>query len=303
MYKRLFALFLVLLPLSFAQVELDFTTIDNGDLSNHIVQIDFGKQKHVSILDSNVLHLNMPDGKYAAKIIIDDTKTSAPDYYALIEGTAPEIKKISILPIGYVQGKVIDMKNNLVPHANLKFSCYSTTILPTQADKTGFFSVPNFPVGDCTIIASSADIVGSAQIKVQKGIPTVVEIKLDQIAKNEVGIYSLIGGVLGTLLVVLFLFFVFKKTRVKPHKAKSGKSISNSSEAIIKTLSASEKLIVEYLITHNNQANQSTLRHEFKIARTTLSRIVKKLEQKKIIETQKHGKMVKITLTDFFLGK
>jgi uncharacterized membrane protein len=68
-------------------------------------------------------------------------------------------------------------------------------------------------------------------------------------------------------------------------------------------LNEKEKKIVNYLLENDNKGVQSCIRHETGIPRTSLSRCLKSLEIKKIIEVEKIGKAVKIKLTDWFLGK
>lgn len=73
--------------------------------------------------------------------------------------------------------------------------------------------------------------------------------------------------------------------------------------SIMKTLDTKEKSIVEYILENNNSVSQANIRHSLGIPRTTLSRMLMSLEKKKIIKIEKLGKMVKISFTDFFLGK
>jgi len=77
----------------------------------------------------------------------------------------------------------------------------------------------------------------------------------------------------------------------------------NVSETILKTLNKKEKAVVEFLLANTNKASQAKIRHATGIPRTSLSRVLQSLEGKKIVHVEKHGKMVNVALTDFFLGK
>src|SRR3989344_3081356 len=72
---------------------------------------------------------------------------------------------------------------------------------------------------------------------------------------------------------------------------------------IMATLNDKEKAIVNCLIEHEKKGSQAMLRNCTGIPKTTLVRIFKSLEDKKIINVQKIGKLNKIDLTGWFLGR
>ena len=208
-----------------------------------------------------------------------------------------------IFPIGYVQGTVLDQKGNLISKAELQFSCYSTKDMtfPKQADKTGFFAIPNFPKGKCTVIANDGKFAGRQEFDVLKGKPTEVKVILNEPLGN--------GPLLWPYIVVILAILIFwiyhkKRKKISPLKEQdSEKKYNNNSETILKTLSIKEKKVTTYLLENKHKSSQSKIRHATKIPRTSLSRVLQKLERKNIISIQKHGKMVTVILTDFFLGK
>lgn len=71
----------------------------------------------------------------------------------------------------------------------------------------------------------------------------------------------------------------------------------------MKTLNERETKIVDALVQNKFEASQSVLRHLTGIPKTSLSRSFSSLEAKKVLGVEKQGKMVKIKLTDWFLGK
>jgi len=81
------------------------------------------------------------------------------------------------------------------------------------------------------------------------------------------------------------------------------KKVAPGTEKVLATLNENEKNIVNYLLDHNNSSFQANIRHSLGIPRTTLARSIEQLQKKNIISVEKHGKSVKITLTDFFLSE
>jgi uncharacterized membrane protein len=72
---------------------------------------------------------------------------------------------------------------------------------------------------------------------------------------------------------------------------------------IMKTLNEREQQVVQFLLQHENASTQATLRNNTGIPKTTLVRVFQSLESKKIIFIEKIGKMKKIVITPWFLGK
>ena len=66
----------------------------------------------------------------------------------------------------------------------------------------------------------------------------------------------------------------------------------------MKALSQRERQIIEALITHNGQTTQAKIRYDTNIPKASLSRHIKNLEQKKIIEVKRIGKVSKIRLLE-----
>jgi len=72
---------------------------------------------------------------------------------------------------------------------------------------------------------------------------------------------------------------------------------------ILPTLSDKERDIVEYLLHNGYTCTQSTLKYKLGIPKTSLVRILQSLEIKKIIYIEKVGKLRKIEITKWFMGK
>ena len=305
MKKLYLLLILLLLPLTYANVEFEFQTPSFEDLSKHIMTLQYEENVNKAVLDSNTYHLTIPDGTYHFEAIVDDPSTPTPDYFGkkIVTFKSSFKEQFLIFPIGYVQGTVLDEQGNLVSEAELQFSCYTAKDIsfPTQADKTGFFAIPNFPEGKCTLIANDGGLAGRTEFEIKKGKPTEVKVILNESLGNGPLVWPYVIVIIS---LVIFGFYLKKRKRKIPIPSTTGENTSNNnSNTILKTLSEKEKKIVLFLLENKNKTSQSKIRHSTKIPRTSLSRVLQKLERKNIILIEKHGKMVTITLTDFFLGK
>ncbi|NQV91988.1 hypothetical protein HQ489_05950 [Candidatus Woesearchaeota archaeon] len=303
--KKLYILvILLLLPLTYANVEFEFQTPLGEDLSKHIVTLQYGDNVQKAVLDSKIYGLTLPDATYNFEVIVDNPLTPTPDYFGKknVILTSAFKERFLIFPIGYVQGTVLDEQGNLVSKAELQFSCYTAkdVSFPKIVDKTGFFAIPNFPEGKCMLIANDGYLAGRTEFLVQKGQPTEVKVVLNEPLGNSL----LIWPYFLVILIIFLIGFYFKKRRKTISKPKDYvEKRYNNSETILKTLSEKEKKVVFFLLENNNKSSQSKIRHATRIPRTSLSRVLQKLERKNIITIEKHGKLVTITLTDFFLGK
>ena len=298
------------------------TTISKG-----MVSVVYGQQRITTYLRNGTLELPLTQENYT--LIIDDEITPGNDYFVkttLSEGTP----SLSLFPIGSLRGIVKDTLANVVSKAQLSFHCHELDIdYPPMTDTFGFFAT-ELPVGSCTITASFNSGVGYVTIDIKRGDLKDLEITLDKtiLDYGETTRLSLI-----VLLFVLFLiliiisivgFIVYKKKKttslvipseitlseirhatkeIKEPSSKEATSPHQRYEDILPTLNAKEQCVVAYLLEHNHYASQASLRHATKIPRTTLTRLFQTMESKKIITVEKLGKMVKVTLTDWFVGK
>lgn len=209
-----------------------------------------------------------------------------------------------------VKGIVLDSLDNLVSYADLKLDCLEGNF---TADKFGSFSIKDVPAGSCRIFANYNDAIGVEKINIEPNQTLDLEIKLDKTIVNlpKKTDYGLIAILVLILLVIIFFiwyFKLFKKIKkLEKEEKKEKKEIKELKgervKDITKTLNSKEKKIIGFLLENNNQSSQAKVRHNTGIPRTTLARSLKNLEAKNIVSTQKIGKMVKIKLTDWFLGK
>ncbi len=74
-------------------------------------------------------------------------------------------------------------------------------------------------------------------------------------------------------------------------------------QKVIDTLSEREKTIVNTLINSGGKLDQSKIRYETEIPKSSLTGILNSLERKKIIKRKRYGRKNIIELTDWFLSE
>jgi len=317
MKKRLalILLFVILLPLALAELEIEFTSLDKEDFNGYLLNLKFGDAIYKEAMDDNKVIVPTDQiGTFTATL--NSLDTPAIDYSGIMN-INQEKTEFLVYPSGYLKGKVMDLAGNLIPNAELTFNCYSEFSFnyPNKADNVGFFTVKNIPVGSCSVVASKNEVVGSVEFGIEKGEVVSVEVVLgESLAKKSNFVIWVITILVLILVVLLIIWFNIKKKIKKPKKVEKKEhseekdeeleeKLSKQTKALMKTLSEKEKKIVDFLLEHNNLASQAKIRHNTKIPRTSLTRVLQSLEKKKIAEIEKEGKMVSVKLSKFFLGE
>ena len=105
-------------------------------------------------------------------------------------------------------------------------------------------------------------------------------------------------------------FSIYKlkdKLKVKePIPKKHGKpkhEVSKRALDIMKTLSEKELMVVNFLLQNKNIGTQAQIKNNTGIPKTTLIRVLDSLKNKKVVEIEVIGKLKKVKLTSWFLGK
>ena len=324
--------FIFMFTLVQAQIDttFTFTSPDNEDFTGYFATILLDDAVQKVVLDNSEYTLALIDGQYTTDIILDSFDTPTPDYYGSKSITVPSDTSIPffVYPIGYLQGTVVDTNGNLVPSARIQFTCYSSIAVeyPHTSDAAGFFTVPHIPVGRCTIIASARNVAGKSDVEIRRGEDTSVEIVLGQTIDSSYSMFKIIlwGFIVLAVIIVLISSLVSRnvqKRKIVSHhekkiqerkrenqqedqeKLEEKHTISKQTQALLQTLSEKEHKVVTFLMNHGNEGSQAQIRHATHIPRTSMARILQTLERKKIVQIEKQGKMVRVELTELFLGK
>jgi len=304
-------------------------------LNNVMVKIYFEQTgsdiitRFTEYLSDNLAYVELEKGTYKITVFADNLTTEGKDYY--LQKTmelSQDVVVLNLLPVGTIQGMVVDQLDNVVDNAVLYFHCGDYgAIGPNSSDELGFFIYHYAAIGRCRITAGYAGAVGSADVTVRKGMISGVELRLN---KTLVNIQNLnepirpLAYVFLVLVVVIFIALIYfivgrpkkrsqqepepvaeqKEPESGPKKQESGGfELSDNAKNIIKTLDEAENEIIKAIMQENGKTTQSKVYYETGIARTTLYRYIERLEAKNILKVKKIGKVKKIEFTDFFLGK
>ena len=336
MLKRIcLIIFLLIIPLGLAQIEtanvvLTFVdAVSKEAISDVYVNIDLNGETTSYFLEKDqTLKLKLGSGEYHLKILINDPATKGYDYYGEtllpIENNA--VKVIYLYPVGSLNGFVKDKLDTAIAEADLNFDCNKAfnVNFPKNSDKFGSFSLDYVPVGNCKVYGSYKESLGIEEIEIKQGAKNFIDFKLDAVlippkSKN----YSFFGfGLLIIILLVIgvVIYYFTRKTKTLEKKeqkeekeikelkeeikeVKSFEDLSKREKDIFKTLRDNEKKVVEFLIEQKEPVYFSKIHFKTGLSKGSLFRNLRSLENKNIVVTTKEGKVRKVRLSDWFLGK
>ena len=296
----------------------------NLDINNVYVAIDFGNNQIINqFVRENSILVRIDEGRYNSDFMVEDLLTKGRDYYGkdtiIIDGNLTRI--VYVYPVGTLRGLVKDKLDNLVGNAQLKFECSGPTgiVYPTMTDKFGAFVVEYIPVSHCRIFASFKEGVGLIDIRIEKGSLNDIEIKLNTSLISVEDERNYLGVIVVSILAVIFVVMILLIPRFTRKKGKKDKHINSELERgilvtnngsvslgqrakdVLGTLKDKEKEVVEFIINEAGKTTQSRIYFGTGIPKVSLHRYIRLLEQKKIIEVKKIGKVNQIQLTKWFL--
>lgn len=322
---------------------LNFKDLSSDDVITAIpasitfINLDIGTRTSITrFLDAEgTSRYQLRPGNWEIEIKADSQQTPEMDYYGkhllyIDERVFVTNKSLYLTPVGALEGIVIDKSQNRISGAAMQFKCKSNGKIeyPKKTDEFGSFSVAAAPVGNCKITAAYQGKVGTEDVKIVQGELSNVVVNLDKslVSSSTNLLYiSVAIFILSALFVVFsyrYLKYKFQKqdSVAQPqhsHRRQEEKALSAEKEKkvfeegqlnprardIMKTLKDTESKVAEFLLNNNFAATQAKIRNATYIPKTTLARVLQSLEEKKVLKIDKIGKMKKIMLTEWFLGK
>ncbi|MBS1266415.1 MAG: hypothetical protein MAG795_00382 [Candidatus Woesearchaeota archaeon] len=264
-------------------------------LDNLFVEVYLDDNEPVQVITDNSGRFGIQKGEYTEiEIRADDIATPGKDYYGKFSLDMVEDVEFELFQVGSIRGQVEDNLNNVMPNADLNFNCNNEVgaepVLKT--DKFGAFSYEFAPIGGCQIYAAKNSQVGKEVVKVEAGKVVSADIVLDKGVSDK----SLLPSVLSLLFILICIgaagFYGFRFINKKSRKSN-----------IMHTLSHKEKNVVKYLLEKKKADSQNQISREVGIPKTSLRRVIEKLEKKKIVEIERIGKYKKIKISGWFLGQ
>jgi len=287
-----------------------------GDTHANLIIVNKKTGKKLNILryvpSNGIIEIFIEPSQYTITFTIDIIHTQGYDYFFESDFNIIEDSKkdVYLLPIGSVIGTVYDNQGNVIRNAKVNFKSNKgyCNAEKTSTDNFGLFNV-NLPVGSCKISAMYGNYVGYTTVEIEHGKLAETEIKLNKNISSSNLIFYVVTFFIVFILAAYFINSgKLKRENLKNKEIKKEDSKRNIAEEsrikdIINTLNDKESLVVNFLLEHENKSTQSKLKYEVNIPKTTLSRLLEKLEAKDIIKIERIGKAKKIELTDWFLGK
>lgn len=257
----------------------------------------------------NLFHIY---GKYELTIMADSVQDNRQYYYmGTIDTTVGDEHLAVLLPVSSISGHVIDSSGHLVENALVKFEClrsYGDT-RPVYTDASGAFLKKYLPVGQCTIYAVTNGKVGESTVDLKENELTKIDLELDMKAMpvDRSMIMAIVLGIIIIFSVIILSWYLRSPTKsekmISEIKKKEQTILGNNRLGDLKqTLNTHENKIVDYLI-NAGEAYQNKLVYATGIPKTSISRVLESLEKKKIIQCEKYGKVKKVKLTSWALGK
>ncbi len=249
------------------------------------------------------LKLNLKPGNWKLKILIDDIASPGKDYIyeTTLNIDKPKLEKIFLLPAGSIQGTVL-INDGAVPLAKVILYCSGSEVDEAITDITGSFGFDWVPVGECKIVSVFKSKRGETDVKVTKG--SLIQSNIVLTGSVVQNLKSFVYVVIIIMFFLLVLFFIFSKNKNKDvFRKESVKQKPSRIDDILRTLNSREKVIVNFLLENNNQSTQAIIKNKTNIPKTSLIRILNSLETKNIVSIERVGKMKKIKLKDWILGK
>ncbi len=80
-------------------------------------------------------------------------------------------------------------------------------------------------------------------------------------------------------------------------------ALPSRAQDILKTLNENEQKAARFLLENNHQSTQARIRNSIGMPKTSLARVLHMLEKKRVVEIERIGKLKKVRLTSWFLGK
>ncbi len=322
---------------TYSEVGLTFRDIESDNVvhslpislvfQNSDYDLKIESKKFIDI--NGVVNYKLSPGFWKVEVLVDNPRTPIPDYHGIVTLDVPkgfEIveQTVYIEKVGFVDGFVTDEKGSLVKNAEVNLKCGDKFSTETTSDDYGSFDFGIVPVGDCKVSAKANEQVGFQKVNVGVGNLTEVSVSLDSSFLATTPVYYF---VIVIIIFVIVAYFVVRISK-KKFKKKKGAVVNTVTEInvepqetivkeisigptglnlrakdLIKTLNAKEKKIVQFLLDHDDKGSQARIRDSTGIPKTSLARLLDNLESKNIIRIEKIGKLKKVYLTDWFLGK
>lgn len=291
----------------------------NALLAGEVVAFEFSlngfQEKRLATSDKNGLaKVYLDAGAWSVKAESDKPNTPGKDFvgFASLNVSGDARVLLYMQPVGSIRGEIVDEEGKSVGVADAGVDCVNAfyDLEPLVVDSAGRFFAKHVPTGACTVYASSGGKTGSVDVDLKQGELENVRIVLSQAMATGSDLVFVVLGAAALLAVAGAFYYFLKpgrkrgetpKERREPAGAKPSKPLGGRARDVLKTLNAKEKRITEFLL-EKGKTKQSVLYKELLIPKASLSRALKNLERKGVVELQRVGKVNRVKLTKWFKG-
>jgi len=295
------------------------TNLNISGITVQIKETNLDTGKNITITEyvaGNTIVLDLLEGSYEFEFIMDDSKTTGKDYYAMqkVIADSDQQQVLYAFPVASLRGKTIDELHNLVGDIRITLECDRDvpSTSPIITDKLGSFTFSLVPIGNCLLTASDEDQdnVNQQEIAFNRGDLEVIELKLESSSQRGVFIFLVIVVVLVMGIAGAIYFYLHRKTptlipepKVVAKRTPQKRKAPSKADTILPTLREREQAIVNFLLESKGTSTQAKIKFATKIPKTSLMRILDTLQGKKIVEIDATNEVKTVRLTPWFLEK
>jgi len=278
--RAIYVILLVLLSMAISAH--DFTLYkDDQPFGDSLVYIELENGSFSTISDSDGGISFETASSYAEMTIFAENR-----YFARI--TLPHAQMVSLKPVASISGFIVDDNENLIKDAQLKFICSGEihSKVPSKSDDIGYFEVDDIEFGTCVINVIKDEKVYSKELSIEISQEYPVRFVIQGLKFKQS--YMFTGVLLAIIFITLLIMFyrLFRK---------------NSRQTdIMKTLRPKDIEVIDCIKCHAGCVTQSLIRHNTKLPKSSLHRIINSLEQKGILAQKEYDGIKKIELTEWF---
>ena len=269
--------------------------------------------------NDGLVKLRLYKGTYDITLKVDKIDTGGRDYFITVDQDVDNdvTRTAYLFSVGSVIGNVYGGNGKAVKGAQIKFECsgdYGDRDNKISDDFGGFSSYW-LPIGSCRVCAMHGYKVGFMDVEIKKGELSNIDVTLNKGIISGFNFWTILIMIVVLIVAFFGVRYISKKGKEEVEKKEeieekkevvkedAKEKLSSRTRDIINTLKEKEESIVNFLLENNNKSTQAKIRYSTGIPKTSLVRILLALELKKVVKIEKIGKLKKVGLTSWFLGK
>lgn len=260
------------------------------------------------------VEIGLEPGLYQVEIGVDFEGTQGFDYYGESLLTVREETvglTLGVQKVGSFSVGLVDRNGVPVEDGDLSVECEGSYGVQgsQEVDEFGTAQLDFLPVGSCTFRGSVGGFFVSYDTVIEHGSRENVTLRFDEYSVEQNG-FPWIYVILGLFIVLIVASVWFSDVRFEfvdnGHDDKED-GLSDKQQGILLGVGGRERKVLQCLfdveVEGEDGLSQAELSRRTGIPKTSLARIVDKLEGRDLIDVDKEGRLKKIRISNFFLKK